>query len=499
MSTINPLINFFVSIQMKSNFLFSKSFFRQVIIFLLFIFSNSIINAQFCHNPTSLEDGLIPDNIFFHQEMPDWVNECSLMDGNLSGERWSTNSANNGEPVSFTMNFQSIEQVNQVKIAFRKGHERVYEFSISVSPDAQNWTTVLNREKSSGTSESLETFNFSSQNVKHLIFTGYGVSSFNSDGNPGVNNEIYEIQVLNTGSGNSGNTTNNGSGLELYTQSNAANPNDEANALTGWDSSSMIFTSDSGEKFNGSYGFKLVGNGNGANWPRISYEFNTQIGRDYEIKIHAKNAGGGNNTGFYLWEGFSNFSPQNIIDSGWKQYTFVLTADASTALLKIYTGQEIGNTLYIDNISITEVGSEPNNPPNTGESVWAANSSNSNIFFNDGNVGIGTNNPGAWKLAVNGNIRAKEVKVETGWADYVFFNDYNLPTLEEVENHIKEKGHLINIPSAAEVEANGIELGEMNKLLLEKIEELTLYILQMDKDKKVLDQRVFLLEEKIKK
>ncbi len=98
-----------------------------------------------------------------------------------------------------------------------------------------------------------------------------------------------------------------------------------------------------------------------------------------------------------------------------------------------------------------------------------------------GNVGIGTSNPGSWKLAVKGKIRAEEIKVETGWADYVFKEDYDLPTLEEVEKHIKEKGHLINIPSAKEVEENGILLGEMNKLLLEKIEELTLYVLKQEK------------------
>jgi len=69
-----------------------------------------------------------------------------------------------------------------------------------------------------------------------------------------------------------------------------------------------------------------------------------------------------------------------------------------------------------------------------------------------------------------------------GWADYVFKEDYHLPTLEEVEKHIKEKGHLINIPSAKEVNDNGIQLGEMNKLLLEKIEELTLYIIKQEKD-----------------
>ncbi|RDY60774.1 hypothetical protein DX873_00910 [Flagellimonas nanhaiensis] len=104
------------------------------------------------------------------------------------------------------------------------------------------------------------------------------------------------------------------------------------------------------------------------------------------------------------------------------------------------------------------------------------------IIDHSGNIGIGTTNPGTWKLAVKGKIRAEEIKVETGWADYVFDEDYHLPTLEEVEKHIQEKGHLINIPSAEEVEENGIQLGEMNKLLLEKIEELTLYTLQQQKE-----------------
>jgi len=97
----------------------------------------------------------------------------------------------------------------------------------------------------------------------------------------------------------------------------------------------------------------------------------------------------------------------------------------------------------------------------------------------DGIVSIGTTNRQVeYKLAVNGKILAKEIKVETGWADYVFKKGYDLPTLEEVEQHIKEKGHLPNIPSAEEVAKNGIQLGEMNKLLLEKIEELTLYTIQ---------------------
>ncbi|WP_437398719.1 hypothetical protein [Flagellimonas lutimaris] len=104
-------------------------------------------------------------------------------------------------------------------------------------------------------------------------------------------------------------------------------------------------------------------------------------------------------------------------------------------------------------------------------------------IYNNGSVAIGTSSTGSHKLAVEGSIGAREIKVEVGtWSDYVFAKDYDLPTLEEVELHIREKGHLINIPSAKEVEANGIALGDMNRLLLEKIEELTLYVIALKKE-----------------
>ena len=96
------------------------------------------------------------------------------------------------------------------------------------------------------------------------------------------------------------------------------------------------------------------------------------------------------------------------------------------------------------------------------------------------NVGIGTTNPNQnYKLSVNGKIRAKEVVVETGWSDFVFDEGYELKTLKEVEQFINEHGHLPGIPSATEVDENGVKLGEMGSKLLMKIEELTLYMMQM--------------------
>ena len=103
-------------------------------------------------------------------------------------------------------------------------------------------------------------------------------------------------------------------------------------------------------------------------------------------------------------------------------------------------------------------------------------------FQSNGNIGIGTTAPGN-KLEVNGKIRAKEIRVETsGWPDFVFNKDYKLMPLGELDRYIKEKGHLPDIPNVEEVSTNGIELGDISGKLLKKIEELTLYIIEKDKE-----------------
>jgi len=108
------------------------------------------------------------------------------------------------------------------------------------------------------------------------------------------------------------------------------------------------------------------------------------------------------------------------------------------------------------------------------------------IENSSGNVGIGITTPDS-KLSVNGNIRAKEIKVEiVNWPDYVFAKDYSFPSLPETEKHIQEKGHLPGMPSAKEVGTNGINLGEMNAMLLQKIEELTLHLIEQNKEIKII-------------
>jgi len=99
-----------------------------------------------------------------------------------------------------------------------------------------------------------------------------------------------------------------------------------------------------------------------------------------------------------------------------------------------------------------------------------------------GNVGIGISNLND-RLEVNGTIRAKEVKVEhTNWPDFVFSNNYQLKSLEEVDAFIVKNQHLPDVPSSDEINKEGIGLGEMDRKLLQKIEELTLYVIELKKE-----------------
>lgn len=107
-------------------------------------------------------------------------------------------------------------------------------------------------------------------------------------------------------------------------------------------------------------------------------------------------------------------------------------------------------------------------------------SSKMSINLASGNVGIGTTNPN-YKLSVNGAIQAKEVRVETGWADYVFENNYPLRPLAEVEQFVQKNKHLPGIASAREIQENGLPVGAMQTKMMEKIEELTLYVISLQK------------------
>jgi hypothetical protein len=120
------------------------------------------------------------------------------------------------------------------------------------------------------------------------------------------------------------------------------------------------------------------------------------------------------------------------------------------------------------------------------------------MTIKDGNIGVGTTTPDA-KLTVNGIIRAKEIKVEASpWPDYIFKASYKLPSLTSLKSYIEENEHLPGIPSEREVAVNGISLGEMNRLLLEKVEQLTLYLIEKDEQIKNQNERVSCVEKTLR-
>ena len=132
-------------------------------------------------------------------------------------------------------------------------------------------------------------------------------------------------------------------------------------------------------------------------------------------------------------------------------------------------------------------------------SVWTgdattANTAMSELFRinSDGNVAIGTQDAKGYKLAVNGAAIATSIKVKPNgsWPDFVFLKDYKLPTLTEVKTYIDKNQHLPDMPSADEVHANGLDLGEMNRLLLKKVEELTLYLIDQEQKNKATEEKL---------
>ena len=177
------------------------------------------------------------------------------------------------------------------------------------------------------------------------------------------------------------------------------------------------------------------------------------------------------------------------------------SARVSTQLIIEGYGPNVGGSLSIQNRFKTGAGQASswmiyNMTGNYGNSLqfWAYDNTgcptglcnNRLTIMDDGRVGIGVSVfdgiPTGFKLAVAGKVIAEEivVKLQSNWPDHVFSQDYNLRPLHEVKRFVKINKHLPDIPSAAEVEENGLSMGEMQIKLLQKIEELTLYIIELE-------------------
>lgn len=267
----------------------------------------------------------------------------------------------------------------------------------------------------------------------------------------------YSLNQITTGGGNTGigdavlaNNTSGGSNTGLGMLAGVYNISGNGNTFIGVSS-----------------GFRSTGSGN------------TFIGKDAGALIYGGNYNvilGGNDG----W-GIAGLNNHIIIADG--QGNERLKINNSGAY---YVGSSYGTSGQV--LTSNGTGGAPTwqTVSGSGGGFWTdAGSGNLYNTTQAGTVAIGLSAvPSGYKLAVAGNIIAEKIKTKlqaSGWPDFVFQPDYNLPSLKEVEQFIKENNHLPGVPSAKEIEKDGLDLGDGQATLLKKVEELTLYMIEMNK------------------
>lgn len=169
-------------------------------------------------------------------------------------------------------------------------------------------------------------------------------------------------------------------------------------------------------------------------------------------------------------------------------YIYAIISDGTNSDVIAYSSGPVNVT--------NDSGGGEDPPPETGSGIFEQGSGG---MYYDGNIGIGTGDSLSLneRLMVNGRIKAHELILEnTGWADFVFADDYDLRSLSDLEAFIESNGHLPDIPSAETVQQAGTAIGELQPKLLQKIEELTLYLLQMWRENEEMRRRLEKLEQK---
>lgn len=249
---------------------------------------------------------------------------------------------------------------------------------------------------------------------------------------------------------------------------------------------------------------------NAAGWKKIAYN-NLSQGRGFgKVSIYAA---GGSFTPQYAdihwfkdWKDSTGIKIESSSNNASYWTEARLTYSADTVFLEVYFNREMAANLMskVDPYGWNPMKLFSGPLPEGGSQKIGIQAKVKKLNIQDkftidfnGNVGIGTNSPQD-PLSVNGRIRAREVKVEVAnWPDYVFNKGYERLQLKELDEFIKINKHLPEIPTASQVYQEGIEIGEMNKLLLKKIEELTLHLIEKEYQFESLTKKMEILEKQI--
>ena len=346
------------------------------------------------------------------------------VDGNLA-TGWFAPGDNNYIYVDLGQSYN----ICKIKI-FWQSDGRGKDYKAQVSTDATNWTDIFTRTNNTATTDSF--------NISGTPSTGRYVRIFISTR---VNNwasiEMTELQIFNSLAGNTlpsvslttpVNNANFFSGANIKLTAAASDPDGSITKVEFYQGSEKI--------------------GEATTAPYTIVWSNVQVGT-YELKARA----------------FDNQNAENT------SATVNVTVNPSTRWSLLGNSGTNPDSAFLGTTDNKRL-------------VFRTNNSERMTILSDGflGVGISTKPASEAKMAVNGSLYAKKIKVtQTGWADYVFDKSYKLPTLKEVEEHIKLKNHLPGVPTTAEVERNGTDVAEIQALLLKKIEELTLYIIEQNK------------------
>ncbi len=257
---------------------------------------------------------------------------------------------------------------------------------------------------------------------------------------------------------------------------------------------SSMASNTAGDYNTGVGGASLFANTTGQNNTAIGYwsmRYSTTGNDNVAIGVTAlrNNTTGSQNTSLGRQASYLNTAGSGIVAVGYMAGYSSLTGNNTTIGYKAgYSSQGGGNVMLGYQAGYNDTGSNK---------LYIANSNTATPLiygnFTSGQVGIGTNkiSDTAYKLFVETGIRTRKVKVDAiTWADYVFDEDYKLPALTEVSEFIQKNKHLPGVASAAEVQKDGIDIGENQTTLLKKVEELTLYMIELNKNMLDLNNKV---------